>query len=261
MNVKKIKTLMVIAACGLMLVACKPSDEKLAEAETARNTLVEYRDRAEQRYLDLTEESSRAKLDELSAQVDEVQAVDFTNMSDKKIDEYLPTVRDLIAEYSDMLGILDNVYDGEEADRVEASKHQEIECYLVNKMGVNLTSLKLHDVTTDAYSDNLLGDSVVLTDGYTLMGIMLEVHADSTDYELTASDENGKEYVFACGNLVGQGEDGMSITLKVDTESGEPVADFGSYISIPETENSDAASSGDSLSESAENAASDGGSN
>lgn len=257
----RIRTLFIVLLAGAMLVACKPSDEKLSEAETARNTLIEYRGRAEQKYLDLTEESNRAKLDELSARVDETLTVDFTKMSDKKIDEYLPTVRAIISEYEDIVGVMDKTYDSEEADRVEAAKHQEIECYVVNKMGVNLTSLKLHDVASDSYSDNLLGDDVVLTDGYTLMGIMLQVYADSKDYELVASDENGKEYVFACGNLVGQGEDGMSITLKMDTDTGEAVADFGSYISIPKTENADAAASGDSASGDAANAAFDGGSN
>ena len=253
----RIRTLFIVLLAGAMLVACKPSDEKLSEAETARNTLIEYRGRAEQKYLDLTEESNRAKLDELSARVDETLTVDFTKMSDKKIDEYLPTVRAIISEYEDIVGVMDKTYDSEEADRVEAAKHQEIECYLVNKMGVNLTSLKLHDVSADSYSDNLLGDDVVLTDGYTLMGIMLQVYADSKDYELVATDENGKEYVYACGDLASLGDDGMSITLKMDTESGESVAEFGSYISIPETDNADTAASGDSASESGADSASE----
>lgn len=258
MNKKKICTILLTVLTGVMLVACKPSDEKLAEANTARNTLIEYRGRAEQKYLDLTEETNRAKLDELSARVDETLTVDFTKMSDKKIDEYLPTVRTLITEYEAIVGVLDKTYDSEEAQRTEAAKHQEIECYVLNKLGVNVTGLKLHDLTTDSYSDNLLGDGVVLNDGYTLMGIMLEIHADSKAWELTASDENGKEYVLPLENLIDNVDNGMSIILKMNTETGEAFAQIGSYISMPETENADSAGSGDSASETGADAASDG---
>ncbi len=258
MNKKKIRTLLVMILTGLMLVACKPSDEKLAEANNARNTLIEYRGRAEQKYLDLTEESNRAKLDELSAQVEETLTVDFTKMSDKKIDEYLPTIRTLITEYEAIVGVMDKTYDSEEAERTEAAKHLEVECYVLNKMGVNITSLKLHDVTTDTLSDNLLGDGVVLTDGYTLMGVMLQVHADSSAWELVASDENGKEYVMPLEGLAGIGADGTSLTLKMNTETGEAEAQLGSYVKEEETKNPDEGAEGSSASEDAADSASSG---
>lgn len=261
MNRTRIRTFFIALLAGAMLMGCRPSDEKLAEAETARNTLIEYRGRAEQKYLDLTEETNRAKLDELSAGVDETMTVDFTKMSDKKIDEYLPTVRALITEYEAIVGIMKDTYDSEEADRTEAAKHLEVECYVLNKMGVNITSLRLHDVTTDALSENVLGDGIVLQDGYTLMGVMLQVHADSSAWELVASDENGKEYVMPLENLAGIGSDGTSLTLKMNTETGEAQAQLGSYVSIPETESSDAAADGSSASGDAAESASDGASN
>jgi hypothetical protein len=258
MNRKRITTTLMMFFMGAMLCACKPSDEKLAEAESARNILLEYREKTEEQYLDITEDTKRAELDELSAQVDEVTAVDFTKMRDKKIDEYLPTVTNLTQQYDEILKSLGIVYESEEAARVEAAKHLESQCYLVNKTGMNLTSVKLHDITQDTTSPNMLGDDVVLNDGYTLMGVILEIYADSKEWEVVVTDENGREYFLTCPSLLGENNDGMSLTLKYDTEKGEGLVETSSYVKEQETESADAAASDGSSAEAAANTASEG---
>ena len=258
MNLQRFKTTMMILAAGVMLCGCKPSDEKLAEAESARNTLVEHMNMTEEKYLDITEDTKRAELDELAAQVQEVQAVNFNKMSNKKIDEYLPTVTELTGKYDQLLNELGVVFEDEEAARIEASKHLEVEAYVVNKTGVNLTAVKLHDVSRDVYSENIIGDGVTLTDGYTLMGVILELYTDSKEWEFVATDENGKELILSCPGLSENNSDGMSITLKYDTESGEGTADIGSYVKEEETENADASASAGSSAESSADSASEG---
>ncbi len=244
---KKVRAALMLALLSVMLVGCKPSDEKLAEAEGARDELVKARDKAEESYLDLTTDEDRAKLDELSAKVDEVMLVDFLKMSDKKIDEYLPTVTEIASEYSKLQGKLDGTYDDEEAQRQEAAKHGEIECYLVNKAGANLTSIKFHDVTADTFSENVIGEGVVLSDGYTMMGVMLPIYSDSDKWEFVATDEDGKEYIFACPQELGELSDGVSITLEYDVVTEEGTAKFGSYVDEEdeeEAESAEAASEG-----------------
>ena len=87
MKNNKRKLIPLIAAfMAVLLVACGPSDEKLAEAEGARNTLILARQAAEDTYLDVSDTSQRAMLDSLSEKVAEIEQMDFTKMNDKKID-------------------------------------------------------------------------------------------------------------------------------------------------------------------------------
>ena len=79
---------------ALLLVACKPSEEKLNEAETTRGALIEAKNNAENTYLDITDSSLRGVLDELAEKEADIEKANFNKMSDSMIDIYLLKVNE-----------------------------------------------------------------------------------------------------------------------------------------------------------------------
>ena len=231
------------AAMAFLLVACGPSEEKLAEAEKARNLLVEAKQTAEDTYLDVSDTSLRASLDELAGKEAEIEAIDFTKLNDKKIDELLPSITELTENYQNLGKELSETLTGETQIREEKAKHTGVDAYFINKTGMNISKVVLHDLSADTYSDNFLGDGVILQDGYTLMGVALDIYADSSDWEFVITSDVGTEYTLSCESLKGHELDGASIVLSYDSAEGVGEAKLGGYIPEPEPVEADAEAS------------------
>ena len=214
-----------------MLVGCKPSQEKLSEAQGYVNQLREYQAAAEEKYLDIADTSLRPELDALGVQAAEVYDIDFASLSNKKIDEKLPEIKLLIGAYDDITKKLDGTYQEETAAGEELAKNLQIDAYIINKTGFDISSIILRDVTTDSYSDNLMGDGETLADGYTLMGVKLEVHADSSQWEFIVKDSGGTQRVFACESLKDASKEGVSLVFDYDAETDAATVSFGGYFS------------------------------
>lgn len=224
MTRKKILITMITGVLMLALSACGPSDEKLSEAETARNVLVEAKTNAEETYLDISDESLRSSLDELSQKEAEIEALEFQKMNDKKIDEVLPEIKDLTEKYQNLLGNLSDTLKSETEVKEEKEKHTELTVYFVNKTGLNLTEIVLHDLTTDTKSDNFLGEGVTLGSGYTLMGVSLDIYKDSSEWEFIVTDDVNTDHSLPCDDLRTSSGDNQSITFTYDIETGTGAA-------------------------------------
>ena len=226
MTRKKILLPIITAALMLALTACGPSDEKLSEAETARSLLVEAKNSAEETYLDISDESLRSALDELAEKEAGIEALEFKKMNDKKIDEVLPEIKELTDSYQDLLGSLSDTLKSETEVKEEKEKHTELTVYFVNKTGLNLTEIVLHDLTTDTKSDNFLGDGVSLGSGYTLMGVSLDIYKDSSEWEFIVTDEADTDHILPCDDLRTGSSDNQSIIFKYDAATGTGSATF-----------------------------------
>ena len=211
---------MIITAMVMALTACGPSEEKLSEAESLRAQLLKARETAEETYLDISDTAQKGVLDDLSGRTAEYETMDFTKMRDKKIDEVLPSIENLIQEYADTQKGLSDTLSEETAIREEKEKHAELDAYFVNKTGMNLSKIVLHDMSADSYSDNFLGEGVVLNDGYTLMGPALDIYRDSSSWEFVVTDDAGTEYILGCESLMGKEKKGAAIVLTYDKEKG-----------------------------------------
>ncbi len=221
MTRKKIILPILAGAMAFMLTACGPSDEKLSEAETARNLLVEAKNSAEETYLDISDESLRNALDYLAIKEAEIEAMNFSKMNDKKIDEVLPGIAELTGEYQGLFGNLSETLQSETEVKVEKEKHTELSVYFVNKTGLNLSKIMLHDLTQDSYSDNFIGEGVLLNDGYTLMGVSLDIYADSSQWEFVVADEAGTDHILTCDNLKDYSKANTQVELTYDPATGE----------------------------------------
>ena len=211
------------------LVGCKPSEEKLLEAQDAVVQLQTARQTAEETYHDVADTSLRADLDKLGVKVTEIEAIDFSEMSNKKIDEKLPEISEIMEEYSKIQSKLDGTFQNEQAINAEIAKNKEIQAYVLNKTGFSITSIVLHDKTTDSYSINLLGDGMMLADGYTLMGIVLEYHTDSSEWEFLVKDENDTQHTFTCESLNDISVNGVALSFEYDKDTDTGTVSFGGY--------------------------------
>lgn len=219
MKKSKVLTNLAVAALGLMLVACGPSNEKLQEAEEARSLLLQAREVAEQTFMDITDSSNKEKLKELSGKASEIEALDFSKMDDKKIDEVLPSITEMTDEYQSLGVDMTAILDKETAVREEKAKHEQRDVFFINKTGMNLSKVVLHDLTKDLYSDNYIGEGVTLADGYTLMGVTLDIYKDSNEWEFVVTDEGGTDYVLSCGSIRELDQNGVTIVLEYNTNT------------------------------------------
>ena len=234
------------------LVACGPSDEKMAEVTQALSVMTGAGESARETYLDITDSSMKARLDELQEKENEIKTTEWSKLNDKKIDEILPSIAEITEEYQSIGGQLNEILSAETATKEEKAKHNFQQVFFVNKTGMNLTEIKLHDLTQDTWSDNYLGEGVVLEAGYTLMGPALDVYTDSSRWEFVIKSEADTEYTLSCESLFPVDTKGMSITFTYDSKTGEGSAAFGSYTAEPQE--TEAEASGDASKEATEGA-------
>ncbi len=221
---------MLVIVSVLIMSGCGTSEEKLSEVTAAREELLKASQEARETYLDITDASESAKLEELEQQVTEISALDLKRLGDTKVDEeVLPRIAELSEDYSSLQADLSGVYKTETSEKQELEKHSRLDTYFINKTGKNLVSIKFHDITQDTLSDNFLGEDVVLKAGYTLMGTALDIYADSSEWEFIVTDDGGTEYNISCEGLSGKDLEGASIVLKYNSESGKGSAELGGY--------------------------------
>ncbi|MCR5404845.1 MAG: hypothetical protein K6E91_13645 [Butyrivibrio sp.] len=213
----------------VLLSGCGASKEKLEEAQSAKSAMIEAKQKAEETYLDMVDSSSRGVLDDLAQHEAELEEVDVSKLNDKKIDELLPKLQEMTENYNTIGTELNQTLDKENEERKERLKHTSVDVFFVNKTGMDLKSIILHDTSADINSDNYIGDGVTLNSGYTLMGAQLDLYEDSKAWEFIVTDTNGTEYTLPSANLRDISEDGASIVLKYDSSSSSGSAEIGAY--------------------------------
>ncbi|MBO6242436.1 MAG: hypothetical protein J6O61_16665 [Butyrivibrio sp.] len=217
------KNIFVLAATFIisatLLAGCGATDEKVLELETAVGLMMEAKESAEETYLDITDSSMEQKLQELEEKAKEYVELDYKRITDSKIDEIIPEINEITAEYQSLQQGFSETLEQETKEQAEAEKHMNVQCYLVNKTGMNLVSVVLHDITEDTYSENLLGGNVTLNAGYTLMGVVLDVTKASSEFEFVITNDNNTEFTLSCDDLSSLKIDETSITLRYDSES------------------------------------------
>ncbi len=229
MRQKKI-VLITSMLMAVLLMGCKPSAEKISQAQGVRDQLVEVRSKAEETYLDIADTSLRPELDSLGVQVAEFADTDFSEVSSKKIDEEITKMTELVGQYEEVQSKLDGTYSEEASVKQEEARHLKINTYIINKMGFDLSSIKLYDMNTDTYSENYLVNGEILSNGYTLMGIVMEVNADSTDWVFVVKSTTDTEYTIPLGDLR-ELTDGAALTFEYDNESSIASVSTGGYFS------------------------------
>ncbi|SFQ22064.1 hypothetical protein SAMN04487928_12450 [Butyrivibrio proteoclasticus] len=208
----------IIIMSAALLAGCGPTDEKVMELETALGLMMEAKESAEETYLDITDSSMEEVLKELDEKAQKYEDIDHKKYNDTKIDTAIEEINGITAQYQSLKSGFESVLQKETEEKKEAEKHRDVQCYLINKTGMNLVSVVLHDKTTDTYSENLLGDNVTLNSGYTLMGVVLDLTKASTEYEFVVTNDNNTDFSLPCDDLASLKINETSVTLKYDSE-------------------------------------------
>ncbi len=221
MKNKNLITGILISALGLMLMACGTSELKIKEVEEARNLMIQAKQAAELTYLDITDPTNGSALVELAEKEAEIEAVDLKKLKEDELDALLPQITELTEQYQSLGKEMSDVLTQETERKEEKAKHSWRDVYFINKTGLNLTKIVLHDLTTGSYSDNYIGEGVTLLDGYTLMGVSLDLYEGSSEWEFVVTDEGGTDHVLNCEDLSQLKESGTSLYLNYDPKTNE----------------------------------------
>ena len=254
---KKFFTITAALLIMAALVACGPSDEKMAELTEALSLMTGAGEAARETFLDVTDPSMKSRPDELAAKEEELKATEWEKLNDKKIDAILPQITEITQEYQSLGGQLNEVLAAETAQKTEKDKHKFQQVFFINKTGMNLSEIRLHDLTQNTYSDNFLGNGVILEAGYTLMGPALDVYSDSSRWEFVVKSDADTEYVLTCESLLPVNTEGLSITLSYDPKTEEGSATFGKATAQPASDASSETSSEEASGEAGNEASSD----
>ncbi len=211
---KRINILVIAAMTTVMLVGCKASEEKLAEVNNEIQEIEELKTQAEDVYGNITDSSMRSDLDTLNAEEEEAIAVDYSKKSDKKIDsEVLPVLDELKESYTDILNQLNEVYEKEAELKEEAQNYVDIQAYIVNNSGLDITSIVIKDNTKETESSNIIGENATLAAGQSLIGAVLSIYTPSTDRVLVITDSSSNTYNYAINDMPTEAEGIITITI------------------------------------------------
>ncbi len=212
---------------GMCLVGCGPSLDRLAKAESARDELAQMRTDVDETYLDITDSSKGNTLSEMSKQVTEIQETDLKKLSNEEIDELLLSMDALTKQYQQLDEELTAIKTEETQTKEEREKHSYLDVYILNKTGMNLSKIVLHDLTTDTVSTSYLKDGAILQAGYTLMGVSLDLYKDSKEWEFIVTEENGTDHILTAEGLDQQKTKSAALILSYDEKTGTGSAGFG----------------------------------
>lgn len=211
---KRIYLLVIAAMTTVMLVGCKASEEKLAEVNNEIQEIEELKGQAEEVYGNITDSSMRSDLDALNSEEEEAVSADYSKKSDKKIDaEVLPLLEELKTSYTDILGQLNEVYEQETELKEEAQSYVDIQAYIVNNSGLDITSIVIKDNTKETESSNIIGENATLSAGQSLIGAVLNIYTPSTDRVLIITDSSSNTYNYDINELPTEAEGIITITI------------------------------------------------
>ena len=220
---KKIKIIITAVLLGALLASCGVSQEKIDEAGQSVEAMKAARETAQATFLDITDSSRERELDILGKEADELAATDINKLNSKKIDAFISQVKDLTVSYQSMNDEFAAILGEETKEREERAEHTFYDVYLVNNSGKDFTVVKFIDSNT-MKTYKLVDNGAVLKNGYTLMGIRMDINKTTDKWSFNCEEADGTEYFFVCEGLAGRDLDGATFTLTINSETGEEIA-------------------------------------
>lgn len=209
---KKILSIFMICILCIVVTACGPSDEKVAQAQQKYAELVEIHNRVVEVHKNVTDNSLDESLTNLREQVTDVEGYNLTEMKDEEIDILIQIMDTLIASYEDCLNTLADIKWEEEAAVLVA-----IPLTLVNQTNFSFTEIKLYEAGDAGLHENVLSGLRDFAPGETLTGLTLQRDIDNTPWVLELADANGNAYQFDL-SVKEYEEEGVKLNLSYDAE-------------------------------------------
>lgn len=209
---KKITSLLIICSLCVLVTACGPSEEKVAQAQQKYAQLAEIHNQVVEAHKNVDNNSLDEALTELREKITEVEGYNLAEMNDEEIDILIQIMDALISSYESHLNTLADIK-GEE----EAAVLVPIPVTLVNQTERSFTEIKLYESGDVGIHENLLSGIGEFAQGETLTGLTLHRDADNTPWVLELIDGEGITYQLEL--LAGEyNEEGIKLNLVYDAE-------------------------------------------
>ena len=238
--------LLLLLVLAGMLTGCGISKEKSQAIESAKESLHNARYKAETNYGTLTDDAFGGQITELGEKADQIDQTGIHKMDEQEAEGFLNTITELTTKYGVLQASIDEEAQKEKQVKKQREETLEVPVYICNGTGRTLTMIKMTDMSSR--TDNiLLSDGQILGINQILLGGVVNVRKDSTEWQITAVDDTNQTLVFENVDLSGAKTEGISLTLEC-TENGN-TANMGSYVSEKATDQSTVSESCESTAE------------
>jgi len=176
---KKFFYLVAVSMFCLLMAACGPSEEKVAEAQQKYTDLIKKHNQVVEAHGNVSDGSYDEQLLSLREKITEVEAYNLNDMEDEEIDLLIQIMDTLITSYDEYEAALVQVKEQEEAAVIVT-----IPVTIVNDTGKAISALWLYEQGNEDLQVNVLENLTPLEAGQTLMGMMIQRNAQNTPWIL-----------------------------------------------------------------------------
>lgn len=213
-----LKRLLIGAGAGalcLVLTACQPSDEKIAQAKEKYAQLAEVHNQVVEAHGKVADDSLDEELFALRDKASEMESYNLAEMKDEEIDQLIQDMDSMIADYEEYLTALSDIKSKEEAAVLTP-----ITLALTNQTEFSFSELSLYEKGDSKAHVNVLENMGILAPEQSLTGLIIQKDAENTPWILVLADESGNEFELELPVREYSGE-GISLSLSYDEEGNK----------------------------------------
>lgn len=213
-----LKRLFMGAGAGalcLVLTACQPSDEKIAQAKEKYAQLAEVHNQVVEAHGKVADDSLDEELFALRDKASEMESYNLAEMKDEEIDQLIQEMDSMIADYEEYLTALSDIKSEEEAAVLTP-----ITLALTNQTEFSFSELSLYEKGDSKAHVNVLENMGILAPEQSLTGLIIQKDAENTPWILVLADESGNEFELELPVREYSGE-GISLSLSYDEEGNK----------------------------------------
>lgn len=213
-----LKRLFMGAGAGalcLVLTACQPSDEKIAQAKEKYAQLAEVHNQVVEAHGKVADDSLDEELFALRDKASEMESYNLAEMKDEEIDQLIQEMDSMIADYEEYLTALSDIKSEEEAAVLTP-----ITLALTNQTEFSFSELSLYEKGDSKAHVNVLENMGILAPEQSLAGLIIQKDTENTPWILVLADESGNEFELELPVREYSGE-GISLSLSYDEEGNK----------------------------------------
>lgn len=213
-----LKRLFMGAGAGalcLVLTACQPSDEKIAQAKEKYAQLAEVHNQVVEAHGKVADDSLDEELFALRDKASEMESYNLAEMKDEEIDQLIQEMDSMIADYEEYLTALSDIKSEEEAAVLTP-----ITLALTNQTEFSFSELSLYEKGDSKAHVNVLENMGILAPEQSLTGLIIQKDTENTPWILVLADESGNEFELELPVREYSGE-GISLSLSYDEEGNK----------------------------------------
>ena len=176
---KRVFYFIAVCVCCLFMVACGPSEEKVAQAQQKYTDLIKKHNQVVEAHENVSDGSYDEQLLSLREKITEVEAYNLNDMEDEEIDLLIQIMDTLIKSYDEYEAALIQLKEQEEAAVIVT-----IPVTIVNDTGKAISVLKLYEQGSEDLQVNVLENLTPLEAGQNLLGMMIQRDVENTPWVL-----------------------------------------------------------------------------